>query len=656
MCGLAGLMRLDGRVTVEDVGAVLRMLDAQDHRGPDDWGLLLPDAAARSRELGPLLGRLDPAHVMTYPVERSSATTVLGVRRLAILDRSPRGRMPMGSANRRGWLAYNGETYNYRELRAELGPAESFSSGSDTEVLLRAFDTWGEAALARLRGMFGLAYFQAGPTPTLLLARDRFGIKPLYWHEDRGRVLFASEVTAIVRGGLVPDEASGEALARFLEWGSVPSPLTTVKDVRALPPGHILKISSRGARVERYWDLDGAVEAARRAAPRAAADAVVATRERLEESVRLHLVSDVPLGVFLSGGIDSSALAALAAEGRPQPLTTLSVAFEERALSEAAYARRMAARVGADHHEVLLRAPDVFADLSAFFAAMDQPTVDGLNTWCIARAAREAGLTVVLSGLGGDEVFWGYDHLRRTAALGLARAVMAALPAAVRRGVTRLGPMAGALLARPGLDRLAALEAPTPPGVYHLVRGLFPRATVRDLLGASEGDLEAAAPALTGDGRAGAGDLREALTRLEFSHYLGDQLLRDTDVMGMAHSIEARVPYLDHRLVETVLGLPAALKLDRARPKPLLLDALGDRLPREIWDRPKMGFTFPMAAWMRERAPELERLCLEDKRLQRSAVEAVWSAFAAGRSHWSRPWALLVLARFGPDRRERLAA
>jgi len=656
MCGLAGLMRLDGRVTVEDVGAVLRMLDAQDHRGPDDWGLLLPDAAARSRELGPLLGRLDPAHVMTYPVERSSAATVLGVRRLAILDRSPRGRMPMGSANRRGWLAYNGETYNYRELRAELGPAESFSSGSDTEVLLRAFDTWGEAALARLRGMFGLAYFQAGPTPTLLLARDRFGIKPLYWHEDRRRVLFASEVTAIVRGGLVPDEASGEALARFLEWGSVPSPLTTVKDVRALPPGHILKISSRGARVERYWDLDGAVEAARRAAPRAAADAVVATRERLEESVRLHLVSDVPLGVFLSGGIDSSALAALAAEGRPQPLTTLSVAFEERALSEAAYARRMAARVGADHHEVLLRAPDVFADLGAFFAAMDQPTVDGLNTWCIARAAREAGLTVVLSGLGGDEVFWGYDHLRRTAALGLARAVMAALPAAVRRGVTRLGPMAGALLARPGLDRLAALEAPTPPGVYHLVRGLFPRATVRDLLGASEGDLEAAAPALTGDARAGAGDLRETLTRLEFSHYLGDQLLRDTDVMGMAHSIEARVPYLDHRLVETVLGLPAALKLDRARPKPLLLDALGDRLPREIWDRPKMGFTFPMAAWMRERAPELERLCLEDKRLQRSAVEAVWSAFAAGRSHWSRPWALLVLARFGPDRRERLAA
>ena len=656
MCGIAGLMRLDGRVTAEDVGGVLRMLDAQRHRGPDDWGLLLPESAARTEELRPLLGRLDPAHVMTYPTEAAAPATVLGVRRLAILDRSPRGRMPMGSADGRRWLAYNGETYNYRELRAELGQGGSFSSGTDTEVLLRAFDTWGEAALPRLRGMFGLAYFQAAPAPTLLLARDRFGIKPLYWHEDRRRVLFASEVAAIVRGGLVPDEVSVEALARFLEWGSVPSPLTTVKDVRALPPGHILKISARGARAERYWDLGGAVEAARRTAPRAAADAVAATRELVEESVRLHLVSDVPLGVFLSGGIDSAALAALAAEGRPQPLTTLSVAFEERALSEAAYARLMASRVGADHHEVLLRAPEVFADLGAFFGAMDQPTVDGLNTWCIARAAREAGLTVVLSGLGGDEVFWGYDHLRHTAGLELARAAMAMMPAAARRGVSRLGPIAGALLARPGLDRLAALEAPTPPGVYHLVRGLFPRAAVRDLLGASDGDLEATAPALTTAALAGAGDLREALTRLEFSHYLGDQLLRDTDVMGMAHSIEARVPFLDHRLVETVLALPASLKLDRGRPKPLLLDALGDRLPREIWDRPKMGFTFPMAEWMRQRAGELERLCLEDKRLQRPAVEAVWRAFASGRGHWSRPWALLVLARFGTDRRERLAA
>src|SRR6266849_2127435 len=274
MCGIAGLMRLDGHVTAEDVGAVLRMLHAQLHRGPDDWGLLLPDSAARNPELCPFLGRLDPAHVLTYPAVRETPAAVMGVRRLAILDRSPRGRMPMGTADGRRWIAYNGETYNYRELRAELGHGQVFSSGTDTEVLLRAFETWGEAALARLRGMFGLAYFQAAPEPTLLLARDRFGIKPLYWHEDRRRVLFASEVTAIVRSGLVPDETSPQAVGGFLEWGSVPSPLTTVKDVRALPPGHVLRISASGIRTERYWDLGEAVGAARRTAPRVAADAV----------------------------------------------------------------------------------------------------------------------------------------------------------------------------------------------------------------------------------------------------------------------------------------------------------------------------------------------------------------------------------------------
>jgi asparagine synthase (glutamine-hydrolysing) len=655
MCGIAGLMRLDGHVTAEDVGAVLRMLHAQLHRGPDDWGLLLPDSAARSPELSAFLGRLDPAHILTYRAVRATPAAVMGVRRLAILDRSPRGRMPMGTADERRWIAYNGETYNYRELRAELGHGQGFSSGTDTEVLLRAFDTWGEAALARLRGMFGLAYFQAAPEPTLLLARDRLGIKPLYWHGDRTRVLFASEVTAIVRSGLVPDEPSPQAVGGFLEWGSVPSPLTTVKDVRALPPGHLLRIGANGIRTDRYWDLGEAVGAARRTAPRVAADAVAETRELLEEAVRQHLVSDVPLGVFLSGGIDSAGLAALAAADLSHPLTTLSVAFEDRTLSEATYARLMASQAGADHHEVLLRAPAVFAELGSFFGAMDQPTVDGLNTWCIARAAREAGLTVVLSGLGGDEVFWGYDHLRRTTALGFARATMAALPAAARRGVSRLGRFAGAVLSRPGLDRLAALETPTAHGAYHLVRGLFPRAAVKELLGAA-GDLEGAPPTRPAEACGGGGDLREALTRLEFTHYLADQLLRDTDVMGMAHSIEARVPYLDHRLVERVLALPAALKLDRSRPKPLLLDALGGRLPREIWDRPKMGFTFPMAAWMRERAGDLERLCLEDKRLQRPAVEAVWRAFTAGRSHWSRPWALLVLARFGTDRRQRLFA
>jgi asparagine synthase (glutamine-hydrolysing) len=655
MCGIAGLMRLDGCVTAEDVGAVLRMLGAQVHRGPDDWGLLLPDSGATHPDVRELLAGLDPAHVSTYPSAVATPAAVLGTRRLAILDRSSRGRMPMGTVDRRRFLAYNGETYNYRELRTELERGSSFASGTDTEVVLRAFEAWGPAALPRLRGMFALACFEAGPEPTLILARDRFGIKPLYWHEDRRRVLFASEVSALMRSGLVPDEASPEALGRFLEWGSVPAPLTTVKDVRSLPPGHLLRIGADGPRLARYWDLGAAVEASRRAMPApTAVDAVAATRELLEESVCLHLVSDAPLGVFLSGGIDSAGLAALAAAGRGRPITTVSVGFEEAGMSEAPYARLMAQRTGADHHEVLLRPREVFAALPRFFGDMDQPTVDGLNTWCIARAAREIGLTVVLSGLGGDELFWGYRHLRRTAGLEVARVAMAALPPYLRRAAARLAGAVGAAAGRPGLDRWSALETPTTQGTYQLVRGLFARETVQALLGGAAEELEPVPPALPAQALEGARGLREGLTRLEFAHYLGDQLLRDADVMGMAHSIEVRVPYLDHRLVEHVLALPAALKLDRRRPKPLLLDALGDRLPREIWDRPKMGFTFPMAAWMRERSSELERLCLDDKRLHRPAVEAVWSAFRQGRAHWSRPWALLTLSQFdGPSGRSR---
>jgi asparagine synthase (glutamine-hydrolysing) len=653
MCGIAGLMKLSGSVTVEDVGAVLRMLDAQIHRGPDDWGLLIPDSAMATRDVRAFLAGFDAAHVRTYAAVAEAPAVVLGSRRLAIIDRSSRGRMPMGTADGRGWIVYNGETYNYRELRAELEGAGRFASDSDTEVILRSLDVWGPAALPRLRGMFSLAHFEPGPPPRLLLARDRFGIKPLYWYRDRTRMLFASEVAAVLQSGLVPDEASPEALARFLEWGSVPAPLTTIKDVRALPPAHLLRVDTSGVQLERYWDLGAAVEAARHGAR--AAPAGQATRGLLEETVRLHLVSDVPLGVFLSGGIDSAGLAALAAEARTSPLTTLSVGFDEAALSETRYARLMAARIGADHHEVLLRSPEVFAAMPRFFGAMDQPTVDGLNTWCIARAAREAGLTVVLSGLGGDEVFWGYRHLRRTAGLEAARLAMAALPRAGRRAASWLATGLAAASGRPGLDRWGALETPTAQGVYRLVRGLYPPEAARTILGLGAADA-ATRPDPPAEGFGGARDLREALTRLEFSHYLGDQLLRDADVMSMAHSIEVRVPYLDHRLVEHVLALPAALKLARARPKPLLLNALGDRLPREVWDRPKMGFTFPMARWMRERAADLERLCLEDKRLERPAVEAVWRSFAAGRCHWSRPWALVVLSRSVYDRRERLAA
>jgi asparagine synthase (glutamine-hydrolysing) len=642
MCGIAGVFKFRDLVTVEDVSAVLRMLDAQVHRGPDDWGLLVPSTAAREPQILALLKRLDPAHVSTYPATPSAPAVVLGARRLSIIDRSPRGRMPMGTNDARQWIAFNGEIYNFRDLRAELRGSAAFRSNTDSEALLRGWHAWGDAVVERLRGMFAFALFEAMPHPRLFLGRDRFGIKPLYLSDTGSRVVFASEMRAVLRSGLVPSETNPEALRRFLELGNVPAPLTTMKDVRPLPVGHVAQLDASGFRTTRYWDLDHAVEAARQTPPPSRAEAVSSTRTLLEESVRLHLVSDVPLGAFLSGGIDSAAIVALTSRELRQPLTTVTLTFDETDASEADYARLVARRYGTDHREVRLNASAVFDELPRVFATMDQPTVDGLNIWCVSRAAREAGLRVVLSGLGGDEVFWGYRHVRFAGALAEICRLLSSLPTGARHRLARLAAAGGSLLPL-GLDRAAYLGTPTMANAYLFIRGLFNPGQVRRLLGLSPEEPDTAPFAPTQKTHDG---MREALTRLDISHYLGHQLLRDGDVMSMAHSVEMRVPYLDHRLVEEVLSLPARFKLDPQRPKPLLLDALDGRIPRAVWNRPKMGFTFPMARWMRQREPELRAATLESKLLNSRAVERVWDGFCSGRDEWSRPWALYVLSQF----------
>ena len=648
MCGIAGLYRLTGCPTPEDVAAVVRMMDAEVHRGPDDWGLLVPDAIAGAVSLCAPHGVGDRDQLRAYPYAGPGPGVVLGTRRLSILDLGLRARMPMGTADGRLWITHNGEAYNYRELRAELAGGGAFRSQADTEAILRGWQAWGDAVLPRLRGMFAFAVFEAWPVARLFLARDRFGIKPLYYYRDRERLIFASEVRALLRSGVVPDEADPEAVVRFLQWGALPAPRTTINGVRALPAGHWLMAEAKGGAPRRYWQLATPDQTGPSpAGPVRADEAVASTRALLEESVGLHLVSDVPLGVFLSGGIDSSALVALASRLRGEGLTTLSMVFEEPAWSEASYARLIAERYRTDHREVLLRSRDFFDGLPRALRSMDQPTVDGMNTYFISAAARQAGLTVVLSGLGGDEVFLGYQHLRRGAVLDRARRLLGTIPLAARRGVLRLAAAGGLAMGRRGLEKLEYLERPSLANIYVMVRGLFNPGQIQDLLGMSRAELEGygapmpRAPELVGR------SVVDSLALLDMTHYMQDQLLRDTDVMSMAHSVETRVPYLDHRLVEYVAGLPAALKLDRHRSKPLLLDSLGDQLPRQVWNRPKMGFTMPFQSWMRQGLVDLRSASLEGTHLERKAVEAVWSGFSAGRVHWSRAWALVVLARFG---------
>jgi asparagine synthase (glutamine-hydrolysing) len=617
MCGIAGILKRNGPTTPEDVAAVQRMMDAQVQRGPDDSGLY------HDRQV------------------------VLGHRRLSILDLSPAGRQPMANEDGTVWITYNGEIYNYRELRDELvARGHVFKSRGDTEVIVHGYEQWGiEGLLHRLRGMFAFALCDSR-TSRLMLARDRLGIKPLYyWASARGEcVAFASEVKALLRSGLVPNETDREGLIGFLLFGSVPSPLTTVKGVRCLPPGHYLLVDHSGVALQQYWD----VEYASSDEPLRNGGTITADlRARLEDTVVRHLVSDVPLGIFLSGGVDSAALAALASRAAGSTLKTLTVVFEETDFSEAQQARQMAERFHTEHREVLVTSTDFMRELPSLFAAMDQPTNDGVNTYFVSKAARESGLTVVLSGLGGDEVFWGYGHYRWIAGYKNPVRWLSPLPSLLRRALVNSISDYGRLRGQERWMRFAYLRSRAPgDGLYLLARGFFAPEQIVQLLGLARSELDAAVDRSFAMVRPPAGKgATEAnhFNDTEMKRYLHDQLLRDADTFSMAHSIELRVPYLDHLLVDYVARIPPRRKLARHVNKPLLVEAVGEPSLAEVSKEKKKGFAFPFGAWMKQHAAALEDIASGADVLDRRAVHRLWSAFRAGRLHWSRAWALVIL-------------
>ena len=565
----------------------------------------------------------------------------LGNTRLAIIDPSAAGHQPMNDPKNGNWITYNGEVYNFKDLRREIDGVRWFSN-TDTEVVLRAYRKWGIDAFRRMRGMFALAIWDT-EKQELVLARDALGIKPLYYHVATNKFVFASELRALLASEFVPRRLSADGVDSFLSSGSVASPLTLVDGIKQLLPGHCLHVKAdeagKIALIETEFTVSNGehTESSRD-------EAVARLRSELEESVRLHLVSDVPLGVFLSGGMDSSALVALMHRINERP-KTFSVVFDESTFTEAPFSRAVAERFNTDHTEIRLSSDRLIQVLPDAIAAIDQPTMDGINTFVVSKAVKDAGITVALSGLGGDELFAGYPSFRRAARL----AGISFTSKRVLRAAAGVGKVASNASVRHHKFWQLANSDGRPEDVYRISRQLFSTESVLQITGRKI-DVDAK------NGNHNSRDVINTISTLELKGYMTNTLLRDTDAMSMAHSLEVRVPFVDAQVVDYVLLLPGEWKLSAKNlaPKPLLAEAVSDLLPRDFLARPKMGFTLPFEKWLqRNLRAEVSSVLEDSPRLSAAglnvqAVQKIWRNFlekprAVG---WSRPWSLYVLAKW----------
>jgi asparagine synthase (glutamine-hydrolysing) len=638
MCGIAGII---GRLDEPNRAALSRMNDAMVHRGPDAGGTWV--SAADARGWGALL-----AH-----------------RRLSILDLSPAGAQPMVDPVTGHVVVFNGEIYNFGDLRQRLAAeGQQFGSTGDTAVMLRALGLHGPAAVSWLRGMFAFACWDPKQR-RLLLARDALGIKPLYIARssdpDAGwTVAFASELRALLASKLLgTPHLDPQAVASAVWNGFMVGPGTAVKGIELLWPGRLIELDAAGKEVRQddFWPI-----------PDRAPDPTMDEDDLagiLEEGLRLHLASDVPLAVFLSGGVDSSAMANLAQRSARSPVHTFTLAFEEQELNEGPIARRIAAAIGTEHHEVVLTEGHFVENLGAALDSLDQPTFDGLNAYYMSHAIRTAGFTVALSGTGGDELFGGYASYRDLPVLQRWSRRAGWVPRSLQVAAAKL---ASRLLCRssktmPPQTRWAKLPDMVRHGddlltLYQLAYALFLPGFQRELL--SPGFAEALADGLPSAMRQRiSAEIRDrtplsAISIMEQRLFLGERLLRDNDVASMASSLEQRVPLVDQVLFESVDRLP-----DQARYRPLgrkaMLRRIGLRgLDPALFERPKSGFVLPFDRWIRRGLKDAMDQTLRDPQaiapagLDPAAVERLWRAFLDGAPgmYWSRVWSVYIFIRW----------
>jgi asparagine synthase (glutamine-hydrolysing) len=612
MCGICGLVAGE-RERAPNLEAVARMSGRLVHRGPDDDGLFCEGPVA------------------------------LAARRLSIIDLAG-GHQPIENEDGSAVVVQNGEIYNYRELQRELeGRGHRFATDCDTEVLVHAYEEWGDAFAERLRGMFAIALWDKRRR-RLLLVRDRFGIKPLFYRHAEGGLSFASELKAMLEQPGFSREIDPQAVAAYLAFNSIPAPLTIFKEARKLLPGYLLTWE-RGEVALRRYARPGAVPADE-ARSGSAQELAAELREVLDDSVRAHLVADVPVGVLLSGGVDSGGLAALASKHVEEPLRTFSIGFEEEGFNELSRARLVAERYGTDHHELVLR-PDAVELLPKLVEAFDEPFGDSsaLPTYLVSELA-VSEVKVALSGEGGDELFGGYytyvaDLLaRRVGRLAaLARPLAEALPSRTDRvGFDYKAKRFARAAALPPLER------------HHGWKEIFSAQARAELAGPGASawdplDLYRERYAET----AGAEPLAR-MQDVDLGIYLVDDLLVKTDRLSMAHSLELRVPFLDPKVAEFAFSLPPQLKVRGTAKKRLLRQALAPLLPREIVHGRKQGFSIPIAAWLRGPLEPFAREVLAPSAVARqglldpAAVTPILDRHCSGQEDLSRQiWGLMAL-------------
>jgi asparagine synthase (glutamine-hydrolysing) len=591
MCRIAGIVNTKLPVGILEnlVGEMCTLLK---HGGPDDGGI------------------------------HSSANEnlVLGNRRLSLLDLSSAGHQPMHYGTRYT-ITYNGELYNFKTLKVELQAlGMQFTNGTDTEVILAAFAQWGTNCFAKLNGMFAFALWD-NETKKIYIARDGAGIKPLYYSTHTGGLVFASEMRAFAPIPYLQEK--NELIAVYqLAYGFLPEPVTILKHVTALPKGCFLEYDCN----KQSYSLQSFCFFSFSERIKNEKDAQQLIFDNLSDAVNRQMIADAPVGVFLSGGIDSAIIANLANNTAENNLHTLSIYFKEEKYSEKKYQDLVAEKLKSKHHSILLSENNFHAHFPDIIKAMDMPTCDGINTWFISKFAADEGLKAVLSGVGADELFGGYPSFKR---IGKTLSIQN-MPNGLLETVANTNPKK--------LGRMSYLKMEGMRGIYLFLRGHFTPKEIAAQLGGYEKDIWNTLAAFPNSPTLTIESKKNKASWLEFNYYMQDQLLRDADVMSMAHGLEIRVPFLDNEVIKPAYAMAANIKYAGKLGKQLLVNSFGNILPNEIWNRPKMGFSFPFAEWLRN--SDYFEVLLQSENVN---TKKACNDFLLGKLHWSRIMSLIVL-------------